>query len=343
MDGGRQKGMKILVAYDGSTAADAAIDGLRRSGLPRDGEALVVCVAGEGWPLTTAAAAEEVEGFINSWKAGLHEAEKFAERARERFQSHFPGWSATSEALWGSPGKAILKAADLFAPDLLVMGSHGRSAATRLVLGSVSLDVLHHSKCPVRVVHGDGAQPTGPIRILVATDGSASADAAVKSVSQRSWPGGTQIRVMAIMESMVPPPTIPPLEAETFRTEPAFRVILEADARHRVRLNGVVEQSRKLLEAAGLNVDPKVMEGNPRSEILSEAKAWGAETIFIGARGLGVLDRLLLGSVSTAVVTHAECAVEVIRNSQIVRSGWPCGVCAEYLLAIFIGLQCNVA
>jgi nucleotide-binding universal stress UspA family protein len=58
------------------------------------------------------------------------------------------------------------------------------------------------------------------------------------------------------------------------------------------------------------------MEGNPRTAILSEAKAWGAETIFIGARGLGVLDRLLLGSVSTAVVTHADCAVEVIRNTR---------------------------
>jgi nucleotide-binding universal stress UspA family protein len=308
--------MKILMAYDGSEAADAAIDGLRRGGLPRDGEALFVSIAGEGWPLTTAAASEEVEGFINSWKAGLHEAEKFAEKASERFQSYFPGWRVTSEALWGSPGKAILKAADLFAPDLLVVGSHGRSASTRLILGSVSLSVLHHSKCPVRVVHGLRSQPTGPIRILVATDGSASADAAVKSVSQRSWPGGTQVRVLAIMESMVPPPTIPPLEAETFRTEPAFRVILEADARHRVRLNGVVEQTRKVLEAAGLNVDPKVMEGNPRSALLSEAKAWGAETIFLGARGLGVLDRLLLGSVSTAVVTHAECAVEVIRHAR---------------------------
>jgi nucleotide-binding universal stress UspA family protein len=257
-----------------------------------------------------------VEGFVNSWKAGLHEAEKFAERGRERFQSYFPGWKATSEALWGTPGKTILKTAGLFAPDLLVLGSHGRSAAKRLVLGSVSLDLLHHSRWPVRVVHGPGPQTTGPIRILVATDGSASAEAAVNSVSHRSWPGGTQVRVLAIMESMVPPPTVPPLEAETFRTEPAFRVILEADARHRVRLNGVVEQAKKVLETAGLTVDPKVMEGNPRTAILSEAKAWGAETIFIGARGLGVLDRLLLGSVSTAVVTHADCAVEVIRNTR---------------------------
>jgi nucleotide-binding universal stress UspA family protein len=306
--------MKILAPYDGSASADAAIDGLRRGGLPRDGEALFVCVAGESWPPTTAADAEEVEGFVNSWKAGLHEAEKLAERARERFQSHFPGWSVASEALWGSPGKTILNKAEVFAPDLIVVGSRGRSTAARLVPGSVSLGLLHHSRWPVRVVHGHGLPPTGPIRVLVATDGSSSAEAVVKSVSQRSWPGGTQVCVLAIMESMVPTSTLPPLEAETFRTEPAFRVILEADSRHRVRLNGVVEQSRKVLEASGLNVVAKVMEGNPRSAILFEAKSWGAETIFIGARGLGVLDRLLLGSVSTAVVTHAECAVEVIRH-----------------------------
>jgi nucleotide-binding universal stress UspA family protein len=90
-------------------------------------------------------------------------------------------------------------------------------------------------------------------------------------------------------------------------------VILEADARQRVRLNGIVEHAKKVLEAAGLQVDPKVLEGNPRSAILSEAKDWAAESIFIGARGMGVLDRLLLGSVSTAIVTHAECAVEVVR------------------------------
>jgi nucleotide-binding universal stress UspA family protein len=81
-------------------------------------------------------------------------------------------------------------------------------------------------------------------------------------------------------------------------------------------LNGVVEDAKKALETAGLIVDAKMIEGNPRSTILSEAKDWGAETIFIGARGLGVLDRLLLGSVSTAVVTHAECAVEVVRHSR---------------------------
>ena len=305
--------MKILVSYDGSTSADAAIDGLSRAGLPRDGEALFVCVAGEGWPPTTEAAAEEVEGFVNSWKAGLHEAEKFAEKASERFQSCFPAWTVTTEALWGTPGKAILKAAEMFEPDLMVVGSHGRSAATRLLLGSVSLGVLHHSKWPVRVEHRRGPQPTGPIRILVATDGSASAGNVVQSVSQRAWPGGTEVHVLAIMESMVPPPTVPSLEAETFRTEPAFQVILEADARHRVRLNGVVENAKRVLETAGLNVNAKVMEGNPRSTILSEAKSWNAETIFIGARGLGVLDRLLLGSVSTAIVTHAECAVEVVR------------------------------
>jgi nucleotide-binding universal stress UspA family protein len=307
--------MKILVAYDGSTMADAAIGGLKRGGFPREGEALVVCVAGEGWPPTKAAALEE-QSFVNSWKAGLHEAEKLAEKARNRLQSDFPGWKVSSEALWGSPVKAVLNTAEWLAPDLIVMGSHGSSAVKRLMLGSVSLGVLHHSRWAVRVVHGLGPEPAGPVRILVATDGSASADAAVNAVAHRSWPDGTLVRVLAIMEAMVPPVTAPALEAETFNTEPAFRLILEADARHRARLNSVVDQSAKVLERAGLTVSSKVIDGNPRTTLLIEAKAWGSETIFIGARGLGILDRLLLGSVSTAVVTHAECAVEVIRPAR---------------------------
>jgi nucleotide-binding universal stress UspA family protein len=46
---------------------------------------------------------------------------------------------------------------------------------------------------------------------------------------------------------------------------------------------------------------------------VKEAEIWGADAIVIGARGLGPLDRLLLGSVSTAVVSHAPCSVEVFR------------------------------
>ena len=45
----------------------------------------------------------------------------------------------------------------------------------------------------------------------------------------------------------------------------------------------------------------------------AEAEKWGADCIFVGARGLNGLERLLLGSVSTAVASYAHCSVEVVR------------------------------
>ena len=48
-------------------------------------------------------------------------------------------------------------------------------------------------------------------------------------------------------------------------------------------------------------------------EILEEADAWGADCIFVGAKGTRGIDRLLLGSVSSAVAARAQCSVEVVR------------------------------
>jgi nucleotide-binding universal stress UspA family protein len=50
--------------------------------------------------------------------------------------------------------------------------------------------------------------------------------------------------------------------------------------------------------------------------IVEEAERWGADLIVMGSRGLGAWNRLLLGSVSSAVVHHAKCSVEIVRKPQ---------------------------
>jgi nucleotide-binding universal stress UspA family protein len=56
---------------------------------------------------------------------------------------------------------------------------------------------------------------------------------------------------------------------------------------------------------------------HPKYILIKEAKRWGADSIFVGARGLSNFERLLLGSVSTAVATRAHCSVEVVRANVI--------------------------
>jgi nucleotide-binding universal stress UspA family protein len=200
--------MRVLIAYDCSAHAKAAIDDLECAGLPRQTEAIVVSVAHRGWP--HAKPEEESGPFDSPWKATMKEAEALAEEGKSRVQSLFPAWSVSCEPLWGDPAAALLKTINVWKPDLVVVGSHGRSIPARLFLGSVSAELVHHAPCSVRVVrHPSKAQ--GPIRILIATDGSDQAQASVDAVVRRSWPEGTQARILAVMQTLVPafPATVP--------------------------------------------------------------------------------------------------------------------------------------
>lgn len=55
--------------------------------------------------------------------------------------------------IWGHTAEAICDYAEANAIDLIIIGSRGRSAVSRLLLGSVSTQVAHHSPCPVTIVH----------------------------------------------------------------------------------------------------------------------------------------------------------------------------------------------
>jgi len=79
------------------------------------------------------------------------------------------GVGARTVVLRDFPVEAICAAVDKFAPQLLVIGSHGWGAAKRTLFGSVSTGVLHHATCPVLVVRGD------PVEADVACSGSREA------------------------------------------------------------------------------------------------------------------------------------------------------------------------
>jgi nucleotide-binding universal stress UspA family protein len=308
--------MKTLIAYDGSAHADAAIEDLRYAGLPQENEVLVVCVAHAGSPATKHSQDKE-DPFASPWKACMKETEALAERARTHVQFQFPAWRVSSEGLWGEPANILHKTILRWMPNLIVMGSHGRSAAGRLFLGSISLDVVHRAPCSVRVVRTGLRRPNTPERLLLATDGSPQGTAAVDQVVRRFWPEGTQVRVISVAESPLSagPIHVPVLEGIVYGSEAAVVAGDEVYGHERAQLQSVLDESVARLQAAGLAVSEAVLEGDARRETVAEANRWRADTVFVGARGLGALDRLVLGSVSTAIVKHAHCTVEVVRTS----------------------------
>ena len=148
---GKRGRMKILIAYDGSDSAESAIDDLKRAGLPPQAEAIVLTVAEELVP-----APAGIGGVATSFAKNLLEAEKdslsVAGRARSRILTLFPDWEILAEAGVGSPGGKIIARADEWRPDLIVVGSHGRTTLGQMFFGSVSSGVAARAYCSVEVV-----------------------------------------------------------------------------------------------------------------------------------------------------------------------------------------------
>src|SRR5262249_12630210 len=147
---------------------------------------------------------------------------------------------------------------------------------------------------------------------IIGNDGSPQADALVRSVASRTWPEKTEAQIISAIPLLAPQTT--ELDASTFAQEHAYAVIREADQRTRVRLGHIAAEAADGLRRAGLSATKLLVDADPREAILAAAERFKADTIFVGARGHGRMERLMLGSISSHIVTHASCAVEVVRS-----------------------------
>jgi nucleotide-binding universal stress UspA family protein len=82
----------------------------------------------------------------------------------------------------------------------------------------------------------------------------------------------------------------------------------------KARIKKMIDEAVVRLTAAELKTDVVVKEEEPKRLLVAEAESWGADCIFVGARGMGRIERFLLGSVSSAVAARAHCSVEVVRD-----------------------------
>jgi len=155
--------MKILIAYDGSSCADSALEDLRQAGLPRLAEAMVISVS-ELWTPVVESVGAGAARIVGALPVSLEKAESLAQTACERVQSYFPDWTVKAEARLGAPATVVIEKADVWRPDLIVVGSHGRSALGRFMLGSVSQKVVTEAHCSVRVARGRDSDAQAPAR-----------------------------------------------------------------------------------------------------------------------------------------------------------------------------------
>jgi nucleotide-binding universal stress UspA family protein len=211
---------------------------------------------------------------------------------RYRLTSTFRCFGFTSSVL-GRPASAIIEAATSFGADLIVVGSRGYGTIERMVLGSVSAEVVDHAPCPVLFARGKRID-----RVILGWDGSASAAAAAQVL--RGWPifAASQVRVVSAADVEVPWWTGFP--------EPGApeRVPIYADAGNASRREHD-ELARTMagdLRGAGLVVEPERRDGDAAAELIAAAGETGSDLIVVGTHGRTGLARLLLGSVARNVL-----------------------------------------
>ncbi len=309
--------MKILVAYDGSESADAALSDLQRAGLPLEADALVISVAD----------VMMTPGTINYEFAGnalmprrvspgliyaerhaarvMDEASDFSSQARARLQSLFPSWKVRSEVLAGTAWSEVIQKANDWKPDLVVLGSQKRSAIGRFIFGSTSTKVATDSAYSVRVARESAADRSEkPPRIMLGIDGSVESERAVREVGSRVWPTGTEVRIIAVDE--LTPQSIS-------ASVPIIPELIDEETAMAAR--NMVHWAQSELSAIGLSTSSHIERGDPKTVLLEKALEWNVDSIFVGARRFSsAFERFWLGSVSTALVTKADCSVEVVRG-----------------------------
>jgi nucleotide-binding universal stress UspA family protein len=223
-------------------------------------------------------------------------------------QANNPSWTVNSDASNGSPAWELIAKADDWNPDLIVVGSHGRTALGRFVLGSVSQRVVTEARCSVRVARGRVEEPGLPVRIVVGLDGSPGCQTALREVASRHWPQGSEIRLIVADDPLVPSAVgsiIPPLA----------EMVDESNKADRDWAENMLRESGEVLQPTGCKVITELVYGDPKHVLVKAAEDWRADCIFVGSTGFSNrFERFVLGSVSAAVVARAHCTVEVVRS-----------------------------
>lgn len=205
-----------------------------------------------------------------------------------------------------SAGDLILEHAEEHDVDLIVMGTHGRRGASRLLLGSVAAEIVRASRAPVLTLRElEEGRPLEAIqRILVPVDFSEHSRTALRHATElaRSYDSG--LSLLHIVQQPVypyfyaPVPAMPPVEEIQGIRKRAIRAL------------------EKLIDEASdpaIKSETAVIDGHPATEIVDYARQHECDLIVTATHGLTGLERLLLGSISEQIVRTSPVPVLLVK------------------------------
>ena len=293
--------MRVLLATDGSDDARAATAWLGSFPLPAD--AVLRVVSAVSVP-PSALDVPTVREFQESLRT---EARRLAETARVALA---PRFSASDIHVGdGDAREVILHEAETWPASLVVLGARGLGAVAGFLLGSVSLGIARHARGSVLVVKGGVGRLRGAV---VAIDGSANAAAAAAFLARLPLEPTFAVRLLGVAERPHYPATTPAFAVGMVR-----RALEQIVQERRAALERAVEEAAVPFAGVVKTVERRVVVGNPVDEIVGAAGRPEVDLVVVGARGLGTLQRLWLGSVSEGVLRHAARPVLIVKSEAL--------------------------
>lgn len=295
-----QRGLRVVLATDGSEAAGIALDLAAAMDWPPGSVIRLLTVARPVEAVLVRPWTAEIQGEAPDAPDVLAMAQAILEHAQRRLARS--GATIERVALKGRPATEIVGAAQDFEADLLIIGSRGHGQIGSMLLGSVSAEVVDHSSRPVLVAR----RPTLN-QIILGVDGSELARVAEDLVGE--WPIFSSSAVEAVSVASIGLPWITGL---TMPPQAAFEPYLEAGRQSVADHRTLAEEAAARLTKAGRYASARVVEGDPATELIRAADDDQADLIVVGTHGRAGLTRLMLGSVARNVLLHAHCSVMVV-------------------------------
>jgi nucleotide-binding universal stress UspA family protein len=209
--------------------------------------------------------------------------------------------------LLGGASAAIIETLESLDDPLLVMTSHGRTGAGRLLLGSVASRVVHAARCPVLLTRvrdetDSSARPIAFQRLLVPLDGSPFSERALQAGVDAIGHDVAELRLLRVVEI----PALPVASMAGVNVPINYGLIAEYVSATRDEATEYLQALNARLTAAGQAASWELREGDVGPEINAAAHAWDADAVVMATHGRSGFNRLFFGSVAERVLHNSE-------------------------------------
>lgn len=228
--------------------------------------------------------------------------EQVRRNAEQALQQSVPGHQANIRVVFGDVVGELVEAADAEESDLVVVGAHGQQYVLDWVVGTTAEQLVRYSTRPTLVVR---REPEGAYRrIVVATDFSSCADAALRCAAE--WFGVDALKLVHVVD------TGPLEQMQAAGVDPRF--VERHYERQRSRARDELEQAVVRLGLDTARTKREQLAGHPASALERLVEAESPDLVVIGNHGRGRWSDMLLGSVAARLLHGLDTDVLCVRD-----------------------------